>query len=315
MIFLNTSELRAQILPRGATLAGFWFHPGARHSLVLGTPDGRGFDRELTYAGAIVGPVANRLRGASVTINGVTHGLPANDNGNTLHSGPLGLHATEWAVTEQSDDQVILQADLADGTCGLPGNRRFSASYSLLPGATLSLEITATTDRDTLINPAHHPYWCLDAGPGIPDHRLQVMAETWLPTDDATLPRGTVAPVAGSDYDFARMRPVPVDRPLDASLCLSPQQRPDPQKAAILTGPNGLTMTIDTTEPGLQIYNGSGLPEDGPALHDGRRLQPFAGLALEPQGWPDAPAHADFPSILLPAGEIYRQVTRYHFSF
>jgi aldose 1-epimerase len=43
-------------------------------------------------------------------------------------------------------------------------------------------------------------------------------------------------------------------------------------------------------------------------------LQPFAGLALEPQNWPDAPNRSGFPSALLRAGEVYRQITRYRIS-
>ncbi|MBV8492007.1 MAG: galactose-1-epimerase, partial [Alphaproteobacteria bacterium] len=37
------------------------------------------------------------------------------------------------------------------------------------------------------------------------------------------------------------------------------------------------------------------------------------GLAFEPQGFPDAPHHANFPSTMLRPGEIYREVIEYRF--
>jgi aldose 1-epimerase len=39
-----------------------------------------------------------------------------------------------------------------------------------------------------------------------------------------------------------------------------------------------------------------------------------AGLALEPQAFPDAPHHANFPSTVLRPGETYRRNIRYRFT-
>ncbi len=72
-----------------------------------------------------------------------------------------------------------------------------------------------------------------------------------------------------------------------------------------------MALAIETTEPGLQIYDGRRLRAvEG---HGGARLGPFSGLALEPQFWPDAPNHAHFPAILLRPGDPWRHHTRYHF--
>jgi aldose 1-epimerase len=38
-----------------------------------------------------------------------------------------------------------------------------------------------------------------------------------------------------------------------------------------------------------------------------------AGLALEPQDFPDAPHHKQFPSTTLRPGETYRRLIRYRF--
>jgi aldose 1-epimerase len=73
-----------------------------------------------------------------------------------------------------------------------------------------------------------------------------------------------------------------------------------------LTGTSGLTMTIATTEPGIQVYDGRAAMRPGHG--------PYEGLAIEAQNWPDAPNHPGFPSIELKPGETYRQVTEWRFT-
>ncbi|MFN7053197.1 MAG: galactose mutarotase, partial [Gemmobacter sp.] len=52
----------------------------------------------------------------------------------------------------------------------------------------------------------------------------------------------------------------------------------------------------------------NGLPGLG-----GRRYGPHAGIALETQGWPDAPNRPDFPPAILRPGETYRHEAVYRF--
>ena len=67
-------------------------------------------------------------------------------------------------------------------------------------------------------------------------------------------------------------------------------------------------MKIETTEPGLQVYGGAQLP----VLLDAN-VGPNAGIALEPQGWPNAMNEINFPLVLLRPASMYRQITRYCF--
>ena len=73
-----------------------------------------------------------------------------------------------------------------------------------------------------------------------------------------------------------------------------------------LRGASGLTMTISTTEAGVQVYDGRNGQRPGRGLYE--------GLAIEPQGWPDAPNHAGFPSISLSPGEAYHHTTVWRFN-
>ena len=46
---------------------------------------------------------------------------------------------------------------------------------------------------------------------------------------------------------------------------------------------------------------------------DGFVYQKYTGLCLEPQHFPDAPNHPNFPSTVLRAGEQYTQTSIYRF--
>ena len=87
----------------------------------------------------------------------------------------------------------------------------------------------------------------------------------------------------------------------DHNFCLSHQREPLRAVAELTGTRGGVSMQIETTEPGLQVYDGSGLQT------------PYAGIALEPQCWPDAPNHSTFPSIALAPGEVSRQISRFVF--
>ncbi|MEM9576231.1 MAG: aldose epimerase family protein [Pseudomonadota bacterium] len=309
MIELRSASLKALVSPHGATLAGLWARPYP-NSLVLGTSDQHHLVEHLTYFGALVGPIANRIAGGRITIDGVAWNLEQNEGTNTLHSGAKGLHGLMWEVEEVRDESVTLAISLPDGFGGLPGVRKITARY-VLNGTTLRLEIIAESDRATVMNIAHHPYWNLDGSDTVAAHSLRIPADTYLPTNAFSLPTGEVALVQGTEYDFRKTRKIPIGTTLDATLCLGRKRLDAPCKCAVLTAPGGPRLEVHTTEPGLQLYNGTGICDVPADLFDDRRLLPCAGVALEPQAWPDAPNHKGFPSIYLQKTEKYCQITEY----
>ena len=313
MLTLTSCCLTARILPLGASLAGLW-HKDVPHSLVLGSPDETAYESDLMYFGSIVGPIANRIAGAQLSIGVKTYRMEANDGKNCLHSGSNGTHALTWDVEEQREDSITLRVALPDGAAGLPGNRVITACYRVTDDAELHLTLTATSDADTVMNPAHHPYWSLDGCDTVGGHELHINADEYLPVNDQVLPIGTVTPVDDTRHDFRRLAAVPIDMILDENFCLADARHTSPVHAATLIGSNGVKLDVETTEPGLQVYNGSGFTGSDCILLDDRRLIPFAGVALEPQGWPDAPNQPHFPSIALKASATYRQHTIYRLS-
>jgi aldose 1-epimerase len=72
---------------------------------------------------------------------------------------------------------------------------------------------------------------------------------------------------------------------------------------------SGRVLEILTTEPGVQFYTGNNL--DGRAAGRGGLYRQSAGLAFEPQGFPNAPNTPNFPTTILRPGESYHQEIQY----
>lgn len=308
LIHLHNDHLHVTLRLRGAALVGVRL-AGHPQNLVLGFADPADHDRIPIYAGALVGPIANRLEGGQISIDGQPYQMDLNENGvTTLHSGAHGLHAQDWQVRAQDSTSATLTCALPDGFGGLPGNRVVTARYAL-ERATLTLEISATTDATTPMNIAAHPYWCLDGNGTANSHTLHLHAHQYLPTGASGLPLGAPADVSGTMFDFTTPRPVPHDRALDVNYCLPTDA--SEHHAATLTGDTGVRLDLSTTAPGLQVYNGAHLPDLPNVLTDAGDLRPFGAIALEPQHWPNAPHTPGYPSILLAPGATYHQISRY----
>ena len=299
---LTSGTLSAKIVPFGATLAGL-FAKDVSYSLTLGFADPADFQRIPLVAGAIVGPLANRLAGGVARIDGIVFQMPRNEHGrNTLHSGPEGLHRRTWHTVDASQDQVTLRCNLKHGECGLPGNREIEATYKLA-GNRLSLHLTAQTDRPTLMNLAHHPYWAVDHRA-----RLKVTSNRYLPVDADKLPLGRPSLVEDTQFDLRSARPIPTE--LDHNYVLGDAELESPKPVAVLQTPD-YRMKLETTAPGLQVYSGAHLPKISNEKTTGWPIGPLSGVALEPQLWPDAPSHPNFPKVMLRPHTRWSQLTHY----
>ena len=303
-ITLAKGDLTIGLLTWGAVLHSVRL-AGVPHDLTLGSDRMEDYQGAMHYHGPVIAPVANRIGGAQAMIGGRAVQLEANQAGHCLHSGSTGAHAQIWDVVNVTDDSATLGLSLPDGLGGFPGNRRVEARFSLTGRATLRLELVATTDTETLWNATSHGYWTLDGAETWAGHSLQIAADHWLPTDADARPIGEIAPVAGSPMDFRTLRrPEPGNPPLDHCFCLS--NGPEPLRdVLILQGASGLRMTVATTEPGVQIYDG----RDGKCPGRG----PYAALAIETQGWSDAPSYPAFPPITLRPDAPARQITEWRF--
>ncbi|MBS0564039.1 MAG: galactose mutarotase [Proteobacteria bacterium] len=315
-IGLAAGGIAATVLTLGAILQDVRL-AGVDWPLTLGFADVGAYGGPGRWFGSIVGPVANRIGKAQADIGGRTFRFQTNEGASTcLHSGDTGTDRQIWRLADATTSGCTLTLDLPDGLGGFPGNRRLAAAFGLDARGCLSLDLSATTDAPTLMNLANHSYWNLDGAPTTEGQSLKVRADTYLPTDAAGLPEAS-APVAGTRFDLRRARALgPGDR-LDNNYCLDPSlggATRGPALAAILTGRRGVEMRLFTDAPGLQVYDGAGIGTSPWAGHGGGAYGPRAGVALEPQFWPDAPGRPGFPPILLLPGMIWRQRSEWHFA-
>ena len=312
------SGLRLTLLTLGARLAQLWVpdRAGALADVVLGHDTLQDYRTQGGYLGATCGRFANRIAGAQFPLDGAQVQLDRNEGANQLHGGTHGFDAALWAIAEHSATHAIFTHTSPAGDMGFPGTLHATCTYRL-DGPRVLIQMTATTDAPTLVNLAHHSYFNL-AGQGAGDvmgHSLQIAARHYLPVDAANIPTGAVLPVAGTDFDFTQARPIGQALPgpggFDHCFCLC-----DPLAAidghllrpcATLADPaSGRRLRLSTNAVGLQVYTGAhfaGSPgKAGAAYHR------FAGVALETQGFPDAPNHPHFPSSRLDPGQTYRHL-------
>lgn len=313
---LAAHGLSANVLTWGAVLQDLRLE-GFSHSLVLGFPDFEHYPSRSPNFGSIVGRVANRIRNGRAEIGGKSYQFDLNVLGrHTLHGGANGAGKQLWRIASKGEDFVTLALVLPDGQMGFPGTMTVTATYKILPGPVLEIAVDAQSDAATLCNFAHHSYFNLDGSGDARRQVFQAHADNYLVIDDDLVPSGEVAPVSGTQFDFRSPRPILLgDAQYDHNLCLS-RQRCACRPVAVLKGAeSGIEMTIETTEPGLQLYDGiniKGRTEDLPGLN-GQPYEACAGIALEPQAWPDAPNQEWRDQVDLAAGETYSQLTRFVF--
>jgi len=307
--------LTANILTYGAVVQDLRLTEHAP-ALVLGFEEFDSYLAHSPYFGATAGRCANRIRDGHLEIDGQTYQLDQNFIGkHCLHGGALGTGKRVWTVEHQTSDTVALSIVLDDGEMGFPGEMKANVIYSVLPDGILDIKYSATTDKPTLCNFAHHSYFNLDGGKTILDHTLQVHASHYTPVDDELIPTGKAMNVEGTGFDFIEPKKVEYsgqDELLDHNFCLS-SARTEMRLVAELHSPlSGVSMQVNTTEPGVQVYDGAKIDIPVTGL-SGAIMSAHAGIAIEPQVWPDSAHHNHFPQAILRSGEQYFQHTQYAF--
>ena len=311
-ISLCGGGLSADLLTYGATLRDLRLE-GHTSPLVLGFDSFRTYLDHPGYFGATVGRCANRIGGGQFTLNDQRYQLDQNDGPNHLHGGKHGLAHQLWTIRETTQNSATLTISSPSGEMGYPGALHICQTISLLPGGVMDLRMSATSDAPTLCNLAHHSYFNLGA-PDILSHYLQISADHYLPVDAGLIPTGEIARTAGTAFDFRSAKPLAdacKTTGIDHNFCLS--SCPQALRAVALLSTDALAMQILTDQPGLQIYDTARMNVQVPGL-DGKSYGAYAGIAMEPQFWPDAINHPDWAQPVLIPGETYTQHTQFAFT-
>jgi aldose 1-epimerase len=306
---IGTGAVSAEIWTLGAALNALWVpdRDGAVTSVVLGHADEGERLAGNAFLGEIVGPFGNRLKEARFTIDGVTYQTERSFLGkHSLHSGSDGFHRQEWTVAEADADHVRLTLTWSDTTGDHPGPIHAAVTYRA-EGSTFSYVIEVTTEAPTVVNVVGHPYVNLAGDGTILDQVLTIAAEEYLPVDDELIPTADApAPVVGR-FDLRAgktMGEVIAEGGVDHCFVLNGTGMR--HVASVVDPDSGRRLDIETDEPGLQIYDGRDLAAVGYPV--------YGGMAMETQGFPDAPNRPEFPSALLRPGQTRTSTTIWSFS-
>jgi aldose 1-epimerase len=290
--------------------------------VTLGYDTIEGWLKSTSYFGATVGRYANRIAKGKFTLDGQNYTLATNNGENALHGGIKGFDKVVWNA------EVVKAADSADvkftytskdGEEGYPGNLKVTVVYSLNNANEFKAEFSATTDKPTVVNLAHHTYWNL-GGPAAGDilgHLMMLSADKYTPVDAGLIPTGELKAVAGTPMDFTKPtaigeRIAQVEGGYDHNYVLRAGD-PIHLAAKVVDPKSGRVMEILTDQPGVQFYSGNFL--DGTVTGKGGVVyKKHYGFCLETQHFPDSPNKPDFPPVVLKPGETYKHIMIHKFS-
>src|SRR5688572_20338532 len=297
---------------------------GNSADVVLGFENLAGYLAGSPYFGATVGRVGNRIRDAKFELDGNKYELAANDGKNHLHGGIKGWDKVVWdAQTIETENGPIIDFTYVskDGEEGYPGKVTAHVSYQLAHGNELRIEMSATTDRTTLVNMLHHSYWNLGghASGSITEHELMLNADEYTP-GDPVVPTGSVKPVKGTPFDFTQPKAIGKDLeaaggdPVGFDHNFVVRGKPNEMRvAARLKDPkSGRVMIVSADQPGIQFYSGNYL--DGTAKGKGVAYEKHGALCLETQKFPNSihvPAWSK--DMILEPGTTYRHTMVHRF--
>ena len=326
LVVLKNDQLEVHLLTYAALIHKILVpdRNGNPVDVVLGYPTVPDYERNTDYMGRAIGRFANRIGGAQFPLYEETVHVTANENGNCLHSGLHGFGATLFDVepTAGENDSVTMTASSPDGTDGFPGNVELEIQYKLVKSG-LMIHYTATTDAPTVCSLTNHSYFNLNghaSGTAL-GHRVSVDADTYLETDDGSIPTGRRIPVAGTPMDFTEEKTLGLDIGADYPAlnqgggydhCYIIRDT-GLRHAAWVTGPQtGIRMEVLTTLPGMQLYSANSLAPVTDCK-DGAHYQKRDAVCLETEEFPDAPNHPDFPDTTVLPDTPYSSTTIYRF--
>jgi len=324
----NAAGARVEVCNVGAgiTSAVVPDRAGRMADVALGYADYADYIGDGPCMGKTPGRFANRIAGGRFTLDGRVWPLAVNNGPNHLHGGPTGFANRLWQA-EAGDAGVVFTRTSPDGEEGYPGTLTARVAYAWDDDCCLSIELEAACDAPTIVNLTNHAYWNLageNAG-SVLGHQLQLCASHYLPTDETLIPTGRQAGVDGTPMDFRTPKTLGRDiradftalrygKGYDNCWTVDGFRAGRETVAAELYDPHsGRRLTVRSTQPAVQVYTGNWLA-GSPCSKSGRPYADYDGVAIECQGFPDAPNRPDFPSAVLRPGETYRRTIRYCFS-
>jgi aldose 1-epimerase len=281
--------------------------------------------------GAFIGRYANRIAKSTFSLDGRICVLGTNNGANSIHGGSKGSRFRVFNASQMSASAVEFTYVFQDGEEGFPGTLSVRVIYALSDANEFSIEWFATAhDKTTVASFTNHTFFNLAGNPAAQNlnYVVTINADRYLPVDEALIPTGEIADVAGTSFDFREAKAIgrDIDRDCvqlahgkgyDHHFVLNSPDKPlGLTFAARVEDPeSGRVLEVWTTEPGLQFVTGNNLSGSIPidAGKGGNAFLYRSAICLEPSRFPDSPNKANFPDTTLRAGECYTGKIVYKF--
>jgi len=210
----NSAGMVVTLMDWGATLlsARVPMSDGSVRETLLGCASPEQYVEQTAFLGASVGRYANRIAKSRFELDGVPYALLPSQGENQLHGGPDGFDKRRWRIIKQNDGEALLSLDSPDGDQGYPGNCAATVHYRLTDDNRIAIEYRATVDKPCPVNLTNHAYFNLDGDcSDVRNHRLQLLAQAYLPVDEMGIPHEGLKAVAGTSFDFRTTKAIAQD--------------------------------------------------------------------------------------------------------
>ena len=324
---LSDGKVRVQVTEYGARIVSIEApdRQGKTADIVLGYNNLAQYTaNQAQYFGAVVGRYGNRIAAGTFSLGGEVFHVPLNRGRNALHGGPAGFSTRVWQGRIVGKDGVELTLISPDGDMGFPGTLTVHVRYTLRDRR-LRIDYDASTTKTTVLNLTNHSFFNL-AGEGNGDilkQEIQINADRITPVNDATIPTGSMERVEGTPFDFRHTTPIGArlnvaDAQLklgggyDHNFVLNGEMGTLREAARAVDPVSGRTLTVLTTEPGLQFYSSNSL-NGSVKGYSGKAYEKYGAFCVETQHFPDSPNHPKFPSTTLQPGRTMHSTTVFVF--
>ncbi|WP_447863665.1 galactose-1-epimerase [Kluyvera sichuanensis] len=323
----NANGVVVTLMDWGATLlsARIPMKDGSVREALLGCASPQQYTEQAAFLGASIGRYANRIANSRYTLDGQTVELAPSQGKNQLHGGPEGFDKCRWAIASQNPTEAVFTLTSPDGDQGYPGELQATAIYRLTEDNRISIEYRATVDKACPVNLTNHVYFNLDGDQtDVRNHKLQLLADAYLPVDESGIPYDGLKDVANTSFDFRQPKTVAQDflsdddqkkvKGYDHAFLLQAKGDATQPVGHVWSQDEKLQMTVYTSAPAIQFYSGNYL--DGTLSRSPQPYAAWQGLALESEFLPDSPNHPEWPQpdCVLRPGEEYVSLTEYQFT-
>ena len=210
----NANGVVVTLMDWGATLlsARIPMKDGSVREALLGCASPEQYTEQAAFLGASIGRYANRIANSRYTLDGKTVELAPSQGQHQLHGGPEGFDKRRWAIASQNPTEAVFILTSPDGDQGYPGELQAKATYRLTEDNRISIEYRASVDKACPVNLTNHVYFNLDGDQtDVRNHKLQLLADAYLPVDESGIPHDGLKDVANTSFDFREPKTVAQD--------------------------------------------------------------------------------------------------------